>query len=94
MLGFGLFCRIWVRIDPKGDKALKMRQGGGWTDVRMDRRTHIWTDGQIPPVFYRTLSPLGPLPKKPSQASNLPPQPSVHGLDGPLPCYPHSDSQS
>ena len=29
---------------------------GGWTDGR--------TDGQIPPVFYRTSSPSGPLPKK------------------------------
>ena len=23
-----------------------------------------WTDGKIPSVFYRTLFPLGPLPKK------------------------------
>ena len=28
--------------------------------------TDICTDGQIPPVFYRTLSPSGPLPKKPT----------------------------
>ena len=34
-----------------------MRQGG--TDVRTYGRTY----GQIPPVFYRTLSPSGPLPK-------------------------------
>ena len=54
MLGFGLFGRIWVRIGLKGDKAL--RRGCGGTYRRMDR--------QIPPVFYRTSPPLGPLPKK------------------------------
>ena len=36
------------------------RRGGG--------PTYGWTDGrickQIPPIFYRTSSPLGPLPKK------------------------------
>ena len=37
MLGFGLFNRIWVRIGPKGDKALRMGLGG--TDVRTDGRT-------------------------------------------------------
>ena len=37
MLGFGLFGRIWVRIGPKEDKALKMGRGG--TDVRTDGRT-------------------------------------------------------
>ena len=52
LLRFGLFSRILVRIGPKGDEALRMGQGG--TDVR--------TDGQIPPVFYRTSSPSGPLP--------------------------------
>ena len=51
MLGFGLFGRIWVRIGPKGDEALRMGGGDGHTD------------GQIPPVFYRTSSPSGPLPK-------------------------------
>ena len=42
LLGFGLFCRIWVRIGPKGDEALRMGWGGrmyGCTDVRMDGRT-------------------------------------------------------
>ena len=34
-----------------------MGQGGG--NIYMDVRT----DGQIPPVFYSTLSPSGPLPK-------------------------------
>ena len=37
-------------MSPKGDKALRVEQGGGWTDRF--------------PVFYRTLSPSGPLPKK------------------------------
>ena len=45
--GFGLFGRIWVT----GNKALRMGQEDSWTD------------GQNPPVFYRTSSPLGPLPK-------------------------------
>ena len=57
LLGFGLFGRIWVSIGPKGDKALRMEQRG---DVRTYR--------QIPPVFYRTSSPSGPLPKKQKQA--------------------------
>ena len=41
MLRFGLFGRIWVRIGPKRDKALRMGQGGtnGQTDRRTDRRT-------------------------------------------------------
>ena len=30
-------------------------------------RTDGWTDRQIPPVFYRTLSPSGPLPKNDTQ---------------------------
>ena len=46
-------------LGPKGDKALRMELGGGWTDVQTD----VHTDGQIPPVFYRTLFPSGPLPK-------------------------------
>ena len=50
MLGFGPYS---LDLGPKGDEALRMGQGGGRTDVR--------TDGQIPPVFYRTS---GPLPKK------------------------------
>ena len=39
LLGFGLFGTIWVRIGPKGDEALRMRQGGmdGHTDVHIDR---------------------------------------------------------
>ena len=52
MLGFGLFGRIWVRIGAKGDKTLRMGQGG-WmygrtaicTDGRMDRQTDGWMDG-------------------------------------------------
>ena len=60
LLEFGLFSRIWVRRGPKGDKALWMGRGDGCTDGWM----YVHTDGQIPPVFYRTSSPSGPLPKK------------------------------
>ena len=35
----------------------------GWTDGWMDGQV----DGQIPPVFYRTSFPPGPLPCSPSQ---------------------------
>ena len=55
LLGFGPYS---FDLGPKGDGA----EGGlgGGTDVW----TYGRTDGQIPPVFYRTLSPSGPLPKK------------------------------
>ena len=33
-------------------------QTDGWTDGRTDGQTYA----QFPPVSYRTLSPLGPLP--------------------------------
>ena len=57
LLGFGPYS---LDLGPKGDKALRVGQGGdGRTYVRTDGRM----DGQIPPVFYRTLSPSGPLPK-------------------------------
>ena len=39
---------------------MRPKGADGRTDVRM----HVRTDGQIPPVFYRTSSPSGPLPKK------------------------------
>ena len=68
LLGYG---RYSLDLGPKGDKTLRMKQGGmdGCTyrrtlDVRTDVCMDGHTDGQIPPVFYRTLSPLGPLPKK------------------------------
>ena len=38
-------------------------QTDGWTDGWMDRRMDRQMDEEIPPVFYRTLFPLGPLPK-------------------------------
>ena len=47
--------------------ALQRRQipeNGVGGDGRTDVRTYGRTDGQIPPVFYRTSSPSGPLPKK------------------------------
>ena len=67
MLGFEPFCldlghiawiwAIWQNLGqnrPQRSRSPKDRVGG--TDVQ--------TDGQIPPVFYRTSSPSGPLPKK------------------------------
>ena len=51
MLGFGPYS---LDLGPKRDEALRMGEEG---DVSM----YGWMDGQIPPVFYRTLSPLGPL---------------------------------
>ena len=56
-LGFGPYS---LDLGPKGDKALRMGLGGTYcvsTDGRMDGRTDGWKDGQIPPMFYRTLSP-------------------------------------
>ena len=38
--------------------------GQGGTDGRTDGQTDERTGGQILPVFYRTSSPSGPLPKK------------------------------
>ena len=34
------------------------------TDVRSFARTFVRTDGKFTPLFYRTSSPSGPLPKK------------------------------
>ena len=45
--------------------------GGGGTDGRTYVRMYVRTDVQIPPVFYRTSSPLGPLPKKPKKTAIL-----------------------
>ena len=58
LLGFGPYS---LDLGPKGDEALRVGRGG---DGRTDVRTYVRTDGQIPPVFYRTSSPSGPLPKK------------------------------
>ena len=47
LLGFGLIGRIWVRLGPKDNEALRMGWGGRgadrWTDVRTVRRTDGWT---------------------------------------------------
>ena len=48
LLGFGLLGRIWVRIGPKGDEALRIGRGG---------RTDVRTDGQIP-LYCTGLRPL------------------------------------
>ena len=55
LLGFGIFSRILVRIGLEGDRKDRGGRMYGCTDVR--------TDGQILPVFFRTSSPSGPLPK-------------------------------
>ena len=70
LLGFGLFGRIWVRIGPKGDEALRMGRGGG-------------TDGQIPSVFYRTSPSSGPLPKKQMKGRKV--AKALHGQRYPMP---------
>ena len=60
MLGFGLFGRIWVRIGPKGDKALRMGRGRGQTyiltDVRTDRFPCVLQD--FVPFEAAALLPL------------------------------------
>ena len=66
LVGFGLFGRIWVRIGPKGDEALRMGGTDGRTDGQTDGRMDGRTDGQIPPVFCRTSSPSESLPCSPS----------------------------
>ena len=80
MLGFGSFCLylgniawIWAIWQNWGQNRPQRRRSpedgvgeGGRTDVRTDVRTYVRTDGQIPPVFYRTSSPSGPLPCSPS----------------------------
>ena len=48
---------------PLGSLSQPLRSLRGGTDGR-DGRTDGRTDVQIPPVFYRTSSPPGPLPKK------------------------------
>ena len=79
MLGFGPFCLdlghvawIWAILQNLGQNRPQRRRspedGMGGTDVWMYGRKDRWTNGrtygQIPPVFYRTSSPSGPLPKK------------------------------
>ena len=63
MLGFGLFGRIWVRIGPKGDEALRMGRGGrtyGRTDVRTDGRTDS-------PCVLQDFVPFGAAAQKPAR---------------------------
>ena len=46
---------MWGGAGPSGDR----------TDVRSDVRSLVRTDGRkFSPVFYRTSSPSGPLPKR------------------------------
>ena len=69
ILGFGPFCSdlgmiawVWAIWQNLGQKRPQRRRspedGAGGTNGQ--------TDGEIPPVFYRTSSPSGPLPCSPS----------------------------
>ena len=68
MLRFGPYCLdLSYLAEFRSEWAPKEKRPRGWggrTDGRTYVRTDGWTDGQIPPVFYRTSSPSGPLPKK------------------------------
>ena len=50
----------------KGLRALGVRVSGPGRALAWDRCLFVWTDKQteILPVFHRTSSPLGPLPKR------------------------------
>ena len=53
-------CPLRVRtesVDFRPERAWESLTGPGGMDLRMEERTN-----KSPPVFYRTLSPLGPLP--------------------------------
>ena len=63
MLGFGLFGRIWVRMGPKGDEALRMGQGGGRTYGRTYVRTYGRTDS---PCVLQDFVPFGAAAQKPT----------------------------
>ena len=50
------------------ERAEGLGSGGGWTlrglTGRTFGRSFVRTDGKFTPLFYRTSSPLGPLPKR------------------------------
>ena len=84
MIGFGPFLSnlghiawIWAIWQNLGQNRPQRRQspedGAGG-----DRHTYVWMDGQIPTVFYRTSSPLGPLPKNAERQAW---QNRTHGTD-------------
>ena len=59
-LDLGHFAWIWAiqfGFGPQRRRSPEGREEGG------DGRMYGSTDGQIPPVFYRTSSPMGPLHK-------------------------------
>ena len=59
--------RVWGRGGGGGGGP-----SGDGTDVCSLAQTLVRTDGQkFPPLFYRTSSPLGPLPKRKDQNHNL-----------------------
>ena len=71
MLGFGPYCldlghiawilAIWQNLGQNRPERRRSPEDGA---TGMDLRTYVRTNRQIPPVFYRTSSPLEPLPKK------------------------------
>ena len=67
-LELGHFAWIWAIWQNLGQNRPQRRRspedgaGGGETNGHTDGRTDGRTDRQIPPVFYRTSSPSGPLP--------------------------------
>ena len=64
------------RVSKGLERAEGLGSGGGGLDpqgtgrtfvcsfVRSDGRSDVRTDGKFTPLFYRTSSPSGPLPKK------------------------------
>ena len=70
MLGFGPFCLnlghigwIWAIWQNLSQNRPQRRQSPEDEAGGVEHKD-VWKYGQIPPVFYRTLSPLGTLPKK------------------------------
>ena len=64
------------------ERAEGLGSGGGFgpsgdvrTDVRSYPRTFgrldVWTDGKFTPLFYRTSSPSGPLPKNGEESKSI-----------------------
>ena len=76
MLGFEPFCLdlghiawIWAIRQNLGQNRPQRRQSPEDEVGGMDGQMYGGTDGQILPVFCRTLSPLGPLPKEQHRSS-------------------------
>ena len=90
--GLGRVSKGLGRLGPGEGPGAGVREGAGpsgdvRTDVRSDVRSFVRTDGKFTPLFYRTSSPSGPLPKKEEEgeetkrrprASNGQQYPAVH----------------